>query len=52
MVTWPAIVLAERAHFKASVIAALGLQNSIGYDRGGWAAKFTKSLREGPETVF
>lgn len=52
MVAWLALVLAERAHFEARLVAALGLQHSVGYRRRGRAAEFTKSLWEGPETVF
>lgn len=48
MVTWLALVLAERSHFETRLVAALGLQHSIGYRRRGWAAKLTKSLWEGP----
>lgn len=52
MVAWLALVLAEGAHIEACLIAALGLQHSVRYRRRGWAAKLTKSLREGPEAVF
>lgn len=52
MVAWLALVLAERAHFEACLIAALGLQHSIGYGRRGRAAKLTKSLWERPQTIF
>lgn len=48
MVAWLALVLAERSHFETRLVAALGLQHSIGYRRRGWAAKLTKSLWEGP----
>lgn len=41
MVAWLALVLAERSHFEACLVAALGLQHSIGYRRRGWAAKLT-----------
>lgn len=52
MVAWFALVFAEGSHFEACLIAALGLQYSIGDGGRGRAAEFTKSLREGPQTVF
>lgn len=52
VVAWLALVLAERAHFETCLIAAFGLQHSIGYGWRGWAAKLTQSLWEGPQTIF
>lgn len=52
MVAWLALVLAERTHFEACLVAALGLQHGIGYRGRSWAAKLTKGLREGPQSVL
>lgn len=52
VVAWFALVLAERSHFEACLIAALSLQHGVGYGRRGRAAKLTESLGEGPQAVF
>ena len=52
MVAWPAFVFAERSHFEPCLVAALGLQHSVGYRRRSWAAKLAERLGEGPKTVF
>lgn len=52
MVAWLALVLAERAHFEACLVAALGLEHSVGDGRRGRAAKLAEGLREGPQAVF
>lgn len=47
-----ALVLAERSHFEACLVAAFGLQHGVGYGRRGRAAELAESLGEGPQTVF
>lgn len=47
-----ALVLAERSHFEACLVAAFGLQHGVGHGRRGRAAELAQSLGEGPKTVF
>lgn len=47
-----ALVLAECAHFEACLIAAFGLEHSIGHRRGRWAAQLAQSLRKRPQTIL
>lgn len=52
MVAWLAFVLAERANFETTGIAAFGLQDSIGDGRRHGTAQLTHSLWEGPHAIL
>lgn len=52
MIAWLALVFTKCSHFEACLIAAFGLQHSIGYRRRSWTTKLTESLWEGPKTIF
>lgn len=48
----PALVLAQRSHLQAGLIAALRLQHGVGHRGRGRTAKLTQGFWEGPQTVF
>lgn len=52
MVARLALVLAERPNFEACGIAALSLQDSIGYRRRDRTTQLTQSLGEGPHAIL
>lgn len=47
-----ALVLAERPHLEAGLVAALGLQHGVGHRGRSRAAQLAESLGEGPQTVL
>lgn len=52
MIAGLALVFTKRSHFEACLVAAFGLQHSIGYRGRGWTAKLTECLWKGPKTIF
>lgn len=52
MVARLALVLAQRPHFEAGLVAALGLQHGVGYRGRSRAAQLAERLGEGPQTVL